>query len=83
MLYFIYMPSLESIFDFVFTDHALTEMARREISKEDVKSVLEKPDQTEMVSGGRAVYQARRGMGNPPKIYLLLSLLISITSHHI
>jgi hypothetical protein len=26
------MPSLEPIFDFVFTDHALIEMARREIT---------------------------------------------------
>lgn len=50
------MPNIESIHEFVFTDHALSEMARRQISEEDVKTVLAKPDQTEMVREGRAVY---------------------------
>jgi len=65
------MPSLEPILDFVFTDHALTEMARREISREDVKAVLAEPEQTEMVREGRAVYQAKRDMDEPAKIYIL------------
>ena len=65
------MPSLAPIFDFAFTDHALLEMARRQISQEDVKSVLANPEQTEIVREGRAVYQARREMGKPPKTYLL------------
>jgi hypothetical protein len=65
------MPNLESIHDFIFTDHALKEMARREITQEDVRAALAKPEQTEMVRDGRAVYQSRLGMGEPPKTYLL------------
>jgi len=65
------MPSLEPIFDFVFTDHALIEMARREITREDVRDVLANPEQTEMVRKGRALYQAKRIMGEPTKTYLL------------
>lgn len=65
------MPSLEPIYDFEFTDHALTEMARRQISEEDVKAVLTNPEQTEMVREGRAVYQSRLEMGEPPKTFLL------------
>jgi hypothetical protein len=65
------MSGLAPIFDFAFTDHALLEMARRKISQEDVKNVLANPEQTEMVREGRAVYQARREMGKPPKTYLL------------
>jgi hypothetical protein len=42
------MPSLEPIFDFVFTDHALIEMARREITREDVQDVLANPEQREI-----------------------------------
>lgn len=65
------MPNIEPISKFIFTDHALNEMARRQISEEDVKIVLAKPEQTEMVREGRAVYQSRLGMGKPPKTYLL------------
>jgi hypothetical protein len=65
------MPSLGPIHEFVFTDHALTEMARREISQEDVKTVLAEPEQTEMVREGRAVYQAKRAVSEPQKIFLL------------
>jgi hypothetical protein len=65
------MPSLEPIFEFVFTDHALTEMARREISQEHVRNVLANPEQMEGIREGRAVYQAKYNMGEPPKIYLL------------
>lgn len=65
------MPILEPIFEFTFTDHALLEMARREISEEAVKDVLANPEQTEMVREGRAVYQTRRVMNEPPKMYLL------------
>jgi hypothetical protein len=65
------MPSLEPIFEFVFTDHALIEMARREISQDDVRAVLGEPEQTEVVREGRAVYQAKRDMGKPPKTFLL------------
>ena len=65
------MPSLAPIHEFVFTDHALSEMARRQISEEDVEVVLAKPEQTELVHRGRAVYQSRLEMGERSKIYLL------------
>ncbi len=65
------MSSLGPIFDFVFTDHALIEMARRQITQEDVKNVLANPEQTEIVREGRAVYQAKREIGVPPGNYLL------------
>jgi hypothetical protein len=65
------MPNIEPIYDFIFTDHALTEMTRRDISKEDVRKVLAMPDQMEMVRDGRAVYQAKFEMGEPPKTYIL------------
>ena len=65
------MPSLEPIFEFVFTDHALTEMARREISQEHVRNGLANPEQMEWIRDGRAVYQAKYNMGEPLKTYLL------------
>ena len=71
MLYFYYMLNIEPIFDFVFTDHALLEMARRKITREDVKDVLGNPEQTEMVREGRVIYQAKREIGELSKTYLL------------
>jgi len=65
------MPSIEPVLNFVFSDHALMEMARREISQEQVRNVLANPEQTERVREGRAVYQAKCDMGEPPKIYIL------------
>jgi len=65
------MPGIEPILDFVFSDHALIEMARREISQEQVRNVLANPEQTESVREGRAVYQAKCDMGEPPKTYIL------------
>ena len=65
------MPSLKPIFEFVFTDHALTEMARRGISQEHVKHVLANPEQMELLREGRAVYQAKYNTDEPPKTYLL------------
>jgi hypothetical protein len=65
------MLNLEAIYEFEFTEHALIEMARRQISEEDVKAVLADPEQTEIVRAGRAVYQSRLEMGQPPNIYLL------------
>ncbi len=61
----------EPIHDFILTDHALSEMAQRQITEKDVKAVLAKPEQTEIVREGRAVYQSRLEMGEPPKTYLL------------
>ena len=65
------MPSLGPIFEFVFTDHALTEIARREISQELVRNGLANPEQMEWIREGRAVYQAKYNMGEPLKTYLL------------
>jgi hypothetical protein len=65
------MPDLEPIYDFVFTDHALIEMERRDITKEEVRAVLATPEQVEEVREGRAVYQAKIEIGNPPKPYLM------------
>ncbi|RPJ22878.1 MAG: DUF4258 domain-containing protein [Chloroflexi bacterium] len=65
------MPSIEPILDFVFSDHALIEMARREISQDQVRNVLANPEQVERIQEGRAVYQAKYNTGEPPKIYLL------------
>jgi len=41
------------------TDHARTEMARRQIQESDVASVLAVPEQTETIRAGREVYQSR------------------------
>jgi hypothetical protein len=65
------MPSLEPIFEFVFTDHALTEMARRGISQEHVRNGLASPEQMEWIREGRAVYQSKYDTSEPPKTYLL------------
>ena len=65
------MPSVEPILNFVFTTHALVEMVRREISQENVRDILAKPEQAEMVREGRMVYQAKINMGEPPKTYIL------------
>jgi hypothetical protein len=43
------MPTIEPIIDFVFTSHALLEMARRNVGKEEAQEVLAKPEQVEMV----------------------------------
>jgi len=74
------MPNIEPVFDFVFTDHALTEMARREITQDDVKAVLASPEQMEMVREGRAVYQAKLEMDEPPKTIYCVSFWILIAN---
>jgi hypothetical protein len=40
-----------------------------------VRAVLANPEQVEMVRDGRAVYQAKLGMGEPPKTYVLRFLI--------
>lgn len=64
------MP-LPSINNYRLTDHASQEMKRRVISETEVANVLAKPEQTEMIREGRAVYQARVKYGAFPKEYLL------------
>lgn len=65
------MPNIKPIYDFVFSDHAVAGMTRRDISKEDVRKVLATPEQTEMVRDGRVVYQAKLEIGKPLKTYIL------------
>jgi hypothetical protein len=61
----------QPITDFILTGHALLEMERRGISANAVRLVLAKPEQMEMVRAGRAVYQAKIDLEEPPKTYLL------------
>jgi len=65
------MPAPKPIRIFVFTDHALFEMARRGISEDQVAAVLAKPEQTESVRKGRRVYQSKINFGEPPQGYIL------------
>ncbi len=65
------MANPESIVHYRLSDHAREEMARRAIGEEDVAKVLYAPEQTQPVREGRAVYQSRLDMGNPPGTYLL------------
>lgn len=53
------------------TDHARTEMARRQIQESDVASVLAALEQTETIRAGREVYQSRLTLGDPAATYLL------------
>ena len=63
------MPNLPPIKDFLLTDRARFEMARRQVSEKEVAQVLAAPEYTELVRAGRALYQSRAGDGD--KIYLL------------
>lgn len=57
--------------NYLLTAHAKEEMARRQISVDDVAKVLAAPEQVETVRQGRSVYQSRIESGKPPKSYLL------------
>jgi hypothetical protein len=65
------MAVLPPITEYVLTDHAREEMARRQIAESDVARVLGAPGQTVTVRTGRVVYQGRLELGDPPKSYLL------------
>ena len=56
--------------EFLFTDHALREMARRGIPEETVYEIMGSYEQEAEVRPGRKVYQARRWEGEPPRVYL-------------
>ena len=47
------------IYECVITEHAFLEMKRRNISSEQVRSVLEKPEQRQTLRKGREVFQSR------------------------
>jgi len=65
------MPTPKPVQIFVYTDHAISEMARRGISKDEVAVVLAKPEQLETVRAGRTVYQSKLNLGDPLKEYVL------------
>ena len=63
-----------------FTEHAPFEMARRGVTEEAVRAVLERPEQRLAMRPGRDVVQSRVGLGAPAKTYLL-RVIIDITVH--
>ena len=65
------MPAPEPVQNYVFSDHALAEIARRGISKDEVVAVLAKPQQSESVRAGRTVYQSKLNPGDQLKEYVL------------
>ncbi|MFQ5342417.1 MAG: hypothetical protein ACE5F6_12800, partial [Anaerolineae bacterium] len=65
------MAGSAPITEYHLTDHALLEMARRQIAEVDIARVLSAPEQAEHVRPGRKVYQSRLEFGDPPKVYLL------------
>ena len=65
------MPELKPITEYRLSGHARFEMKRRQIEEPTVAAVLASPDQTETVRPGRAVYQSRLTLGDPPKLYVL------------
>jgi len=65
------MAKLKSIRNYRLSEHAKEEMARRQISQENVANVLAAPEQIEAVRQGRNVYQSRIKTSKPPQTYLL------------
>jgi hypothetical protein len=63
------MPKLPPIKNYILTDHARFEMARRQISASIVAQVLDAPEYTEIVRPGRALYQAR--LSDASQIFLI------------
>ena len=51
--------AVEPITDYIITDHAATEMKRRNISAEMIAGVLKKPEQRLDIRSGRVVLQSR------------------------
>jgi hypothetical protein len=62
---------MTSIAEYRLTDHASLEMKRRNITETEIAQVLSTPEQIETIRLGRAVYQMRFELGQPPKTYLL------------
>ena len=65
------MAEAKSITNYRITNHARDEMARRQVTAEDVAKVLAAPEQSETVREGRKVYQSRLQSGEPSRTYLL------------
>ncbi|ABU56404.1 MULTISPECIES: DUF4258 domain-containing protein [Roseiflexus] len=65
------MTNAQPIAHYRISEHARNEMSRRQISESEITSVLAAPEQVEIVREGRAVYQSRFQIGDPPKLYLV------------
>jgi hypothetical protein len=65
------MAGAKPIARYRITDHARSEMMRRQIIEEDVAKVLIDPEQVETFREGREVYQRRYQWGSLPRTYLL------------
>lgn len=65
------MSESKPITKYRLSDHAQFEMRRRQIEESTVADVLRSPGQTETVRPGRAVYQSRLEVGDPPATYVL------------
>jgi hypothetical protein len=65
------MTNVKPIKNYRLTTHAQEEMSRRQISPDEIASVLAAPEQIQSVRQGRDVYQSRIEVGKPPRKYLL------------
>jgi hypothetical protein len=65
------MSAARSITNYRITDHAREQMARRQITEDDVAKVLAASEQIETVRKGREVYQSRLQFGKLNKTSLL------------
>jgi hypothetical protein len=65
------MAKPKPITKYILTAHAKEEMARRQISEDDVVEIMAAPEQVEAVRQGRNVYQSRIEAGKLTKKYLL------------
>lgn len=65
------MTKVKPVENYRLTTHAQEEMTRRQISTNEVASVLAAPEQILSVRQGRNVYQSRIEAGKPPKKFLL------------
>ncbi|MFC1792487.1 DUF4258 domain-containing protein [Planctomycetota bacterium] len=65
------MTKAKPITNYLLTTHAQEEMNRRQISPDEVASVLAAPEQIQSVRQGRDVYQSRIEVIKPPQKYLL------------
>ena len=80
MLYNDYMSDLSPIKQFRLSSHAAFEMTRRQITQDEIASVLAHPEQVELIRPGRAVYQSRVEAEKPPKEYLV-RVFVDIDRH--
>ena len=65
------MSETPTITEYHITNHARTEMERRNISEAEIAQVLLSPQQMVTVREGRVIYQSRQWLGDPPRTMLL------------